>query len=683
MKSDFFQAVHSPAGAEAGFALGYLYHGGGFAVEQDNIPEQDVYIGVRRKEGTRFLPFFRNSGSDGAEAFTQEEGKSAGIPCYAPDEIRRNFRYGTDTFETADFKFELFSPVRELPDPACAPMERCRAAFCPAILARFTIDNAKATEPAEGLFAVSPMKAKFPLSRASGGTLKGFRSEEHYGFAVKGGEQAVEFCDFGINRSFQTQGGCPFLIAPLAGLSFQVPAGETRTIELALGWHHEGIVTGGTHRCSYWYCRYFPSLEEVLAYTLRHTENWEAPARENDRVLENSGLSRQRQFLIAQSAKTYYLSSMLFDDGGSPRWVMDEGTFRMMNTFDLTVDHAFFELRNHPWAVRSQLDAYLEEYSYYDQCGLTFTHDQGTHHVFSPEGYSSYERPGLTGCFSYMSQEQLCNWILTAALYLSGTEDTAWAGKRLGVFSECLSSMLARDSQTGGYDGIMKIDSARCEGGREITTYDSLDQSLGQAGNNLYMAVKCWAAYVALETVFSRLGKTAQAEESAAHAALCAQTVCRNFREDLGYIPAVFEGENRSAIIPAIEGLLYPERLGRMDALNENGAYGEMIRLLKRHLETVLRPGICLFPDGGWKLSSTSDNSWISKIFLCEYVAEEILGIRHDYDKADSAHESWWKNGCPSNPGIDQILAGTQPSRNFHYPRCVTSDLWMQKKRGG
>lgn len=86
--------------------------------------------------------------------------------------------------------------------------------------------------------------------------------------------------------------------------------------------------------------------------------------------------------------------------------------------------------------------------------------------------------------------------------------------------------------------------------------------------------------------------------------------------------------------------------------------------------------GRCLFPDNGWKLSANSINSWMSKIFLCEYVAENILQIQHPYEKCDKAHADWWRKGCPSNPGIDQIMDGTQEETGFHYPRCVTSTLW-------
>ncbi|PWH16121.1 MAG: hypothetical protein DDG60_04525, partial [Anaerolineae bacterium] len=95
-----------------------------------------------------------------------------------------------------------------------------------------------------------------------------------------------------------------------------------------------------------------------------------------------------------------------------------------------------------------------------------------------------------------------------------------------------------------------------------------------------------------------------------------------------------------------------------------------------RHLETILKPGICLFDDGGWKLSSHSVNSWMSKIFLAQYVAEQVLDLPAD-SRADRAHADWWRIGCPTNPGIDQIFAGTTPERNFFYPRAVTSYLWL------
>jgi hypothetical protein len=66
----------------------------------------------------------------------------------------------------------------------------------------------------------------------------------------------------------------------------------------------------------------------------------------------------------------------------------------------------------------------------------------------------------------------------------------------------------------------------------------------------------------------------------------------------------------------------------------------------------------------------------VSKIFLCQFIAERLLAVPAD-PAADRAHANWWRHGCPTNPGIDQIFAGTTPERSFHYPRAITSYLWM------
>jgi hypothetical protein len=82
-----------------------------------------------------------------------------------------------------------------------------------------------------------------------------------------------------------------------------------------------------------------------------------------------------------------------------------------------------------------------------------------------------------------------------------------------------------------------------------------------------------------------------------------------------------------------------------------------------------------VFDDDGWKLSTHSINSWVSKIFLAQHVAERILNIPAD-PRADKAHADWLQLGCPSNPGIDQIFEGATPEKKFFYPRAITSYLW-------
>lgn len=679
MENMFFQALHSAPGANAAFALGYGNHGGGFGIEQDRVPDQDVWIGVREGEETVCLPFFKDAGVSSMKSFTQKNAEeSSGLRVFTEEEMERRFQYGTDTFKAGKLEFQLISPVKYLPDPENADYHSCKYAFCPGIIAKLIIDNTAGTKAVEGIFGVSPMRSKQVLSRKTGGALKGFISEDHYGFAAAGADEIEEFSDFSLIKVYQREKKVISLIAPLSGITVMAAPGERKEVILALGWYKGGTVTAGLKECNYYYTRFFADLTGVLDYTLECADRIIREGESCDTKLECTGLSTEKKLLLCQSVKSYYYSSMLFHDGGKARWVTNEGAFRMMNTLDLSVDHVFFELEYQPWAVRNQLESFADDYSYYDQCGLSFTHDQGTHQVFSPKGYSSYEIPDITECFSYMSQEQLCNWILIAAVYTEKTQDNRWAASRGYLFRDCLSSMKNRDSLTGDYTGIMSVDSDRCGIGAEITTYDSLDSSLGQASKSLYLAVKCWASYLALERLFACTGMETNAEEARQHAELCSETIISYYRGDLGFIPAILDGRDATPIIPAIEGLVYPYEFGRGDALKPDGAFGTLITILKHHLETVLETKVCLFPDGGWKLSANNGNSWMSKIFLCEYVADDLLHCKFNYRASDAAHVKWWTVGCPSNPGIDQILEGTQDETNFHYPRAVTSFLWMR-----
>ena len=47
----------------------------------------------------------------------------------------------------------------------------------------------------------------------------------------------------------------------------------------------------------------------------------------------------------------------------------------------------------------------------------------------------------------------------------------------------------------------MQCEDERCRGGGEITTYDSLDHSLGQSRYNGYLAGKMWASHVVLDVM--------------------------------------------------------------------------------------------------------------------------------------------------------------------------------------
>ena len=119
------------------------------------------------------------------------------------------------------------------------------------------------------------------------------------------------------------------------------------------------------------------------------------------------------------------------------------------------------------------------------------------------------------------------------------TGDEKFLKKYAPILSRCLESLLNRDHPDPQQrNGLMSFDSSRTKGGGEITTYDSLDHSLGQARNNVYLAGKCWASYVALEYLFDRLGESKNANEANQAAQRCAQTLTQAYDEDLDYIPA-------------------------------------------------------------------------------------------------------------------------------------------------
>ena len=109
---------------------------------------------------------------------------------------------------------------------------------------------------------------------------------------------------------------------------------------------------------------------------------------------------------------------------------------------------------------------------------------------------------------------------------------------------------------------------------------------------------------------------------------------------------------------------------GTHAALDKEGKYSRYLAALKRHLETVLVPGVCLFPDGGWKLSSSSDNSWLSKIYLSQFVARKVLGLPASATAtADAAHVKWLMHGKESYwAWSDQMVNGTALGSRY-YPR--------------
>jgi hypothetical protein len=288
-----------------------------------------------------------------------------------------------------------------------------------------------------------------------------------------------------------------------------------------------------------------------------------------------------------------------------------------------------------------------------------------------------------------MTQEQLCNWILTAGCYVAKTRDLEWLKKNQSVVEACLTSMIHRSGDVG----FAQFDSTRCAGGQEITTYDSLDHSLAQTRNNVYIAVKSWASYWALGLMFRELGASANQARCEELAAKVAHVVSEQAKD--GVLPAIFEKSNpgyASRILPAIEGCVYPLYFvntgfaGRtVEQFYITPSEKRMFEVLREHTRNLLLDPERrnLFADGGIKLSSTSNNSWMSKIAIFMHVTRKVFHLDADpeiakvFHQADSAHVKWQTEGSSYWACCDQIVSGEGKASRY-YPRIITSALWLE-----
>jgi hypothetical protein len=739
-----FNAQHSPAGAFMSFTCGHFGSGGGIGVEIGRPANQNVYVGIKRGDRTskqpfRCLPFVRRgSFTSAAASFQVDQAKPTapdplppGVQCYDASEIRRHYGWASDAWVTPDFSFTIYTPFAPLPDPATAEPAALREALLPAVVATLTIDNQSGDETKTAVFALDFPEAGTRLIRAAGDDATAAATistaaRAKFGFAWRRDRGVLGMLEgaAGDDRAFAFQrwsvaegvsdanpvhemGSC-------GGIAVEVPPGESRTLVLAIGVYLDGIVTTGIE-ARYYYTRCYASLDDVLSAALDASPALRARAAKLDARLLASGVSADQQFLIAPGTRGYYGSTQLLDVGGEPLFVVNEGEYCMMNTLDLAVDHAFWELEHNPWVVRNILDQLARRYSYHDQVrvprsnellpgGVSFCHDVGVNNTFSRPGHSSYELPHLTGCFSYMTQEQLCNWVLLACGYVVKTGDVDWLTENAHLLAACGQSMRNPASER---TGIMAYDTARCLGGQEITTYDSLDESLGQARANTYLAAKCWATWLGLEMLArlrdaSRDGEAlAELEPMTDQLAVC---LSRAARPD-GTIPAVLEKDNpgfQSRILPVIEALIYPHywlacaRAGGrakfpaaaaddVEAFLASALRDPLIAVLKRHaLELLTDPKRrTLFPDGGIKLSSTSNNSWMSKIAVVQHVARQVLRLHEEDDRiaalfsaADAAHVKWQTEGGAYWACSDQFVSGIAKASRY-YPRIITTALWL------
>jgi len=698
MSDIFFNAHHSPVGAFASFTLGYPGAKGGLGLELGGPANESVFIGLEKERGNGYeaLPFFESS-ADSSKRYDVEsnaELKQGKVKAFPQKQISRAFGIGSDTWTAGDLTFSIFSAPKSVPDPQTPRKAEMMTALVPAVFVEITVDNSRCKKSRKMFFGyegTNPFYNMRRLDDVSAGKYSGI-GQGPLTAIVSASPGIFSGIGFTLDQILEPDRveNLAFGLGGVAALMAVVPAGKKQTFQFAVCFYRDGVVTSGLP-AKYFYTQYFRSIEEVATYALSHWDEQKSLAIKADTKVARSKLNDSQKFQLSHAVRSYFgATEVLVTSKGETFWTVNEGEYRMLNTFDLTVDHLYFELAWNPWVVRNQLDWFVKRYSYRDKVrlpgdkteypgGISFAHDMGIGNCISRSGHSSYEKFGLDGCFSHMTHEQLVNWVCCAVSYVQKTGDVRWLKANRRIFRDCLTSLVNRDHPDPRQrDGVMSADSSRCMGGAEITTYDSLDVSLGQARNNLYLAVKTWAAYLGLRQMFSTLEDLRASRVAEKQSTLCAATISANMRED-GFIPAVMGEGNESRIIPAIEGLVFPLYWGMSGILKKGGEFAAFKEILARHLRTVLVKGTCKFPDGGWKLSSTNDNSWLSKIYLCQHVGREVFGLGPDA-AADAAHRGWLLN--PDNAYFawsDQMVAGKARGSKY-YPRGVTAWLWLTEK---
>jgi hypothetical protein len=601
-------------------------------------------------------------------------------------EIERDYRWATDTYRAPGISLCFITPFFSVPDMETARYEDKRFYLCPAFLLELELDNESSQKGMTAFFGLGGVNRLFSSGSRAGldsrddfaDCLLGAGQGERWGFACRPApglreHLTWEFLDSLYSRRSGQNGF--HRLGTEGGIVIDVAPGARRRVQIALGSFQDGIVTSGLES-RFFYSSCFRGLLDVLDFELEHAAEYRQAALERDGELLSSGLGASRQGLIAHATRGYLANTeLLLTRAGETLFVVNEGEYRMMNTLDLSVDQMFWESRYSPWTLRNELDVLLKYSSYRDNKGLCFCHDQGVANSFAPPGLSTYEVPQLKGCFSFMTYEETLNWALMAAFYAEQSGDLDWLKARAADIRAVLDSCLARDADG---DGLMDADSDRCVSGTEITTYDSLDSSLGQARGSLYLAVKTVAAYLGLSRLLLQTGD-AEGGQRALSAALCAaNSVSARFDPKAGYIPAVFEANSRSVVIPAIEALIYPYFSGNREIFRPDSPFAPLIGRLKSHLESALKPGLCIDEgSGAWKISSTSCNTWLSKIFLNQYVAKEILGYASDrWEAWDEILLGFQKNESREYAATDQVHSSTGKDLGSRlYPRLVTSAL--------
>lgn len=688
-----FMTHHAPMGAWSSLTFGKP--GGGVGIETEALGVQpcgDFIVARSHGKGrTTAFPFFAASESDDYEGRMAGDLRSrAGAAWGAmdPPAITRSLGPAVDEFAGADMRLRVISPrgFLELPDDG----ETHPDAVFPGLLLEFEVDNEDSDEEATGFlgFAHKAGGRMRPLDWCDP-ELAGIALRNNWALAARPAEGAFTVRSGSVLPFVES--GSPVIHAGgiEGGIGFRIPPRTKRTLQAVFGFFRDGRSAVQGAVASYAYARHFDSVEAVCRHGLDGAASLRASASEREEQWKRLIPDPLERALMAQAAQGYYAnSSLLRDANGALHWSVCEGQFAWRNTLDLAVDQLPFELAQHPSVARNVIEGFIRRYSYTDSLtfeqdteptrpgGISFTHDQGNYTSYSPEGFSGYEAPDRCGVYAYMTTEQLLNGVFCSAAVAISGGDPAWAARHGELARRLLSSIENREHfEPSLRDGILRGQSSRAGRGAEVTTYDALDHALQKSRGSIYIVVKTWCAGLLLENWLSLCGDAQGADRAKALADRVARTLARAFDKEKTAFPANLLEEGESLVLAALDPLAVPLSCGLASALKR---YPEVLNLLHSHARSCLQTGVCVEPgNGGIRLSSTSSNSWPSKLALCMATLEwleEIHASRGNI-RATPVLAQWMQGFASDTTLADQIdVSSSKVLGGVYYPRLVT--LW-------
>ncbi|MCI0494996.1 glycoside hydrolase family 52 protein [candidate division KSB1 bacterium] len=298
----WFNADHSPFGALGSFVFGIQDKGGGFMAGRSFPPERDIYIAFKSPQaGVKIFPFVHNKSSYNESDF------------YAENDIIREFRLGSDTWQTPHFQLTFYSPIWNIPDLQQFDAAQQRLVFCPAQLIEISWDNSQSSHDAEILFGVQTKVVEDIQTTVNDAVLTGFYFksydlEKGYLLAfVNQGQCEIELMksenilkEFAYDDYVSGQKSGGFLI--------RVPPGSKDHVFLLVNhFNGENITTG--INSTFYYRELFTDFADAAQFSFQLAEQIKRYCLHQDQKLINSGLNPARQFLVAQSTHSYYANT--------------------------------------------------------------------------------------------------------------------------------------------------------------------------------------------------------------------------------------------------------------------------------------------------------------------------------------------------------------------------------------